>query len=210
MATQSLTLFDQVATTMTSREIAELTGKRHADVMRDIRVMIEQLEADANLRWHCESTTYIDEQGKPRSQFELDRDTTFNLLAGYDPVSRMKIIKRWQELEQPKTPGDALVQMALSYREHERRIMALEARQAETKEQIENLLGGDDYTTVKAFARKNRLPGDRKTLAAVGRRATAICKIDGIQWGEVPDEMWGSVHSYPLYVLDTAFQQVMH
>ena len=85
--------------TMTSREIAGLTGKRHADVMRDIRVMIERLEADADLRWHCETETYADAQGKPREQYRLDRDTTLTLVTGYDPIPRMKIIKRWQELE---------------------------------------------------------------------------------------------------------------
>jgi|AntDeeMinimDraft_5_1070356.scaffolds.fasta_scaffold03604_3 phage regulator Rha-like protein len=36
--------------TMTSREIAELTGKRHGDVIRDIRSMIDEMEDDADLR----------------------------------------------------------------------------------------------------------------------------------------------------------------
>lgn len=33
--------------TMTSREIAELTGKEHSNVTRDIREMFESLEIDA-------------------------------------------------------------------------------------------------------------------------------------------------------------------
>ena len=85
--------------TMSSREIAELTGKRHSDVMRDIRVMIDRLSASADLRWHCETETYADEQGKPREMYRMDKDTTLTLVSGYDAVLRFRIIKRWQELE---------------------------------------------------------------------------------------------------------------
>lgn len=96
--------------TMTSREIAELTGKRHSDVLRDIRVMVEQLSADASLRWHCETTTYSDEQGKPREMYLLDKDTTLTLVSGYSAVLRFRIIQRWQELEskQPVSSYTAL------------------------------------------------------------------------------------------------------
>lgn len=94
--------------TMTSREIADLTDKRHADVMRDIRSMIEKISADADLRWHCETETYIDEQGKPRDMYRMDKDTTLTLVSGYDAVLRFRIIKRWQELEtQTATPAPA-------------------------------------------------------------------------------------------------------
>lgn len=83
-----------------SNDIAELTGKRHADVMRDIRAMIERLSADADLRWHCQPASYSDSQGKTREQYRLDKNTTIALIAGYDPIIRMRIINRWQEKEE--------------------------------------------------------------------------------------------------------------
>lgn len=88
-----------VPVTMSSREIAELTGKQHSNVMRDIRAMTERLSADSNLNWHCETEIYTDEQGKPREMYRLDKDTTLTLVSGYDAVLRFRIIKRWQELE---------------------------------------------------------------------------------------------------------------
>ena len=90
--------------TMTSREIAELTGKNHADVMRDIRNMVEQL-TKAEMLSYAKSTTYTGKDGRQYPQYELDKDTSLNLLLGYDPVARMKVVKRWQELEAGSAPA---------------------------------------------------------------------------------------------------------
>lgn len=97
MAKQSLTEVNANCNTMTSREIAELTGKRHADVLRDIDRLLETL--DAELRFGYKSTTYKDLNGRENRMFSMDRDSTYCLVAGYDVNSRMRIIKRWQELE---------------------------------------------------------------------------------------------------------------
>jgi len=101
--------------TMTSREIAELTGKEHKNVLRDIRIMIKQLSAGSDLSWHCKSITYIDEQGKPREQYELDKDTTLTLVSGYDAIIRFKIIKRWRELEEKAATKGAKVAAATTW-----------------------------------------------------------------------------------------------
>jgi len=92
------------ALTMSSREIAELTGKRHADVMRDIRTMMEALQQNADLRSACKSSTYVGENEQSYPQYELDKDTSLTLLLGYDVVARMKVVKRWQELEAQAAP----------------------------------------------------------------------------------------------------------
>lgn len=81
--------------TMSSREIAELTGKNHKDVMRDIRVMLRQLETDS--AQFC--AQYKDSTGRKLACFDLPKRETLILVSGYNVQMRAKIIDRWQELE---------------------------------------------------------------------------------------------------------------
>jgi len=86
--------------TMTSREIAALTGKQHNHVMRDIRNLLDALGMGANLDSCAKSTTYEGRDGRQYAQYELDKATCLTLLLGYDAAARMKVVIRWQELEQ--------------------------------------------------------------------------------------------------------------
>jgi phage antirepressor YoqD-like protein len=81
--------------TMTSREIAELTGKEHKHVIRDVRVMIDELEKDGPTLGHREE---LDSRGYT-SLFHLDRELTDVLLTGYSAKLRRAVIARWHELE---------------------------------------------------------------------------------------------------------------
>ena len=92
-------VYPSAVRTMSSREIAELTGKAHSHVMRDIRTMMAALEQSPDLDSVCKSTTYTGSNGQSYDQYELDKDTCLTLLLGYDPVARMKVVKRWQALE---------------------------------------------------------------------------------------------------------------
>ena len=86
--------------TMSSRDIAELTGKNHADVLRDIRNMLESL----GLGESSFADSYFNSQNKEQPMFRLPYDETICLLTGYDVKSRMAVIKRWQELETKAVP----------------------------------------------------------------------------------------------------------
>ncbi|WP_182286503.1 phage antirepressor KilAC domain-containing protein [Comamonas testosteroni] len=90
-----------VPLTMSSRDIAELTGKDHFHVMRDLRALHGQLGA---LFGGSIQPWIHPQNGQTYDEYLLDKDTSLTLLLGYDPVARMKVVKRWQELEAQQAP----------------------------------------------------------------------------------------------------------
>lgn len=87
---------------MSSREIAELTGKRHDHVMRDIRAMLVELHGDDVIPSF--GAIYRDAYGRERACFDLPKRETLILVSGYSVSMRAKIIDRWQELEALNAP----------------------------------------------------------------------------------------------------------
>ncbi len=81
--------------TMSSLEIAELTGKRHDHVMRDIRVMLGELKGVPSF----EDTHTNPQNGQSYPIFNLPKREALILVSGYSIAMRAKIIDRWQELE---------------------------------------------------------------------------------------------------------------
>lgn len=82
--------------TMSSREIAELTGKEHKHVIRDIRVMLAELGDGPNLdhvREERDARGYTAAIHLPRREVEI-------LLTGYSIPLRAKVIDRLHELEE--------------------------------------------------------------------------------------------------------------
>ena len=103
---------------MSSREIAELTGKELPHVHRDIRAMLDELKKDdPDLDHPLEDK---DARGYTTC-FYLNRELTETLLTGYSAIARRKVIRRWHQLEgaatsQPKlaAPKGQLLDTQLS------------------------------------------------------------------------------------------------
>jgi phage antirepressor YoqD-like protein len=85
---------------MSSREIADLTGKAHKHVLVDIRSMLAELEIDSAEF----SAQYKDGTGRSLPCFNLDRELTDTLLTGYSAKMRLAVVRRWRELEEQAAP----------------------------------------------------------------------------------------------------------
>ena len=111
---------------MSSLDIAELTGKRHADVMRDVRNLLEQGVNERNFAL----VDYTDAKGEKRPCYELTKKGCLILASGYDAKVRERIIDRWEELETkerqsvqqalPQTYLEALKQLVVAEEEKQR------------------------------------------------------------------------------------------
>lgn len=95
MHKQSLVINTQAGATMSSREIAELTGKQHQHVRRDIKTMLTELDLDESNF----GRTYFDAQNREQSEFVLERLHVECLLTGYSIPLRMKVLERLKDLE---------------------------------------------------------------------------------------------------------------
>lgn len=139
------TLFNNMAKeTMTSLEIAEVTGKQHQHVMRDIRAILSQGVDASNFGL----TSYTDKSNRQSPCYELTKKGCLILASGYDAILREKIINRWEELETkerngsfavPQTFAEALMLAAKQQMLIEEQQKNIEARKAnEERLLIEN------------------------------------------------------------------------
>lgn len=114
---------------MGSREIAELTGKEHKHIIRDIREMMSQI--DGPVLDHEEYQELKDNRGYT-SEIFLGKELSLTLVSGYSILLRRNIIKRWQELENQvlkSEPMDELTILERSIyhiREQRERLIAVE------------------------------------------------------------------------------------
>lgn len=87
---------------MSSLEIAEITGKRHDHILRDIRKMLGALgltDAPKSGAVQFVEAQYRDAKGQSRPLTVFDKELTFTLLSRYSFELSHLIVKRWLELE---------------------------------------------------------------------------------------------------------------
>lgn len=88
-----------VAITMTSREIAELTGKRHDQVLRTARDLVQQ-----GVTQSVETPYRHEQNGVDYPEHHLSKRDSLVLVARLSPEFTGRVVDRWLELETATQP----------------------------------------------------------------------------------------------------------
>lgn len=192
---------------MSSREIADLTGKKHHHVVRDIEKMLCDLGI-----YYPEMDDY-DFKGfsihrgvfrgrKVIESIDLDQDLTMTLTMGYKVQLRHKIAKRWRELETgtakpavtPALSKIEILQMALESEEGR----LAEKKRADiaerTKSQISRKREASALGKLSAATRKNRELAERLGESAKQATLTAVQNLTGKEYSPWPMRKWCKQH----------------
>lgn len=101
MNAKNLNTLSKNIQTMSSREIAKLTGKNHTHVIRDIRSIIDLIKDDPIMVHELnQGLTELKDNRDYTKEFILNRFMTELLITGYDVLRRAKVLHRLVELEQ--------------------------------------------------------------------------------------------------------------
>ena len=140
---------------MTSLQIAEVTGKMHKHVLRDIRNLLDSGVNETNFGL----VEYKDKKGEVRPMYELTPKGCLILASGYDPILREKIVNKLEEYQQKERaniislpnfedPAEAAMAWAKEYRE--KKVLAIENKKLE-EENIQLALENQELKNDKNY-----------------------------------------------------------
>ncbi|UAT36254.1 Rha family transcriptional regulator [Escherichia fergusonii] len=161
-ASVSLVVDNTKPLTMSSRQIAEFTDKKHSNVMRDIREMYESLGIIDQLK--TEFVERINNLGYAVKEpvYHLDEEMTLTLVTGYDVKRRMIVIQEWKRLkeENEKLRQERLavnpyadfeetdwIELALDEKRKNKKLIELHIRKSVDSHSMTRLLGAKKGAT---------------------------------------------------------------
>ena len=169
--------------TMTSLEIAEVTGRNHKDVMRSIREM-EEAWVKVNGRKFA-LVEYKDAKGEMRPCYSLGKIECLYIATKFNDEARAKLVLRWEELENNtrkneivmpnfSNPAEAARAWADQY-EHRLKLEAKAREDAPKVEFFESVAESKDAVEMKAVSSTlNYVAVGRNKLFAILREQKVL------------------------------------
>ena len=138
---------------MTSLEVAEITGKSHTHVMRDIREEVESLKSEGlEGQTIFGESSYKNSQNKEQPMYTFGREGAMQIATRYSAGIRRKLIMKLEELEnKTKLPGnykEALLALVAAEEEKEQLLLANKQQQELIAHKVEVITGLTDEVDV--------------------------------------------------------------
>ena len=149
--------FGESRQTMSSLEIAKLTGKPHNDVLKAIRAMEPAWEKVNG--GNFSRVEYKDAKGEMRPCFELTKTECLYVATKFNDEARAKLVLRWEELEQKQRaqmlqlpnftdPAEAARAWAQEY--EQKQVLAIENKRLE-EENIQLVIENQELKNDKNY-----------------------------------------------------------
>lgn len=176
--------------TISSREIAEITGKRHSDILNAIRKMEPGWLKVSGRSFSL--ADYTDEQGKLRPEYILNKTESMYVGSKFNDEGRAKLVLRWELLEtekqqqvKPLSQLEILAQSAQILLEHDKRLSDVEGKlnqiiqiQEEAKQELFALPISEDE--IPELSTRDKI---RKMVNSVSRK-----------WNMAQTDVWNKVY----------------
>lgn len=111
--------------TLTSLDVAEITGKEHKNILSDIRDEISKLGEERG-RLIFQQSYYTNLQNRQQPMFILNYKGVLQLGARYNAETRFKLIEKIEQLQKPMTVEDMIIMQAHEMKSVKHRIDVVE------------------------------------------------------------------------------------
>jgi len=193
---------------LSSREVAEMVGKDHSDLLKDIRRYTEYLnEGNFPLVEYFKEDTYKDAKGETRNCYMISKKgcefIAHKMTGQKGVIFTAKYIERFHEMQdalQPKSQLEILQMSINQLVEQEKRLNSVESRldMIEAK----TTTSPNEYFTVAGFATIRKQKIDVVTANMLGRKAAKLSREYGYDIGKVSDPRFGTVNTYHVDILN--------
>lgn len=136
--------------TMTSLEIAEITGKLHKHIMESIRKMEVAWEKINGSRFRL--VEYTDHKGEKRPCYQLTKTECLYIATKFNDEARAKLVLRWEDLENQTRKNEIVMpnfsnpaEAARAWADQYEKGLALEAQNKELREENQHLAPKGEY-----------------------------------------------------------------
>lgn len=195
----ALTTNEGTKLTMSSVEIAERTGKRHADLMKSIRAMEISWAKIAGGNFSL--CSYKDANGRERPMYLLDHYECMYIATKFNDEARAKLVLRWVELEEEArrkqaetalpSPSPIEEQLLILIEEQGKALKAIDKRlkgleSVEKARKVKGFESDSELVTVLCYCFHNdiRLSPNQRSLLSYA--CAVACNNDEIHYEKDP------------------------